>query len=81
MPNVTAAHFHNDAAGANGGVARELQGSVVDGEWVSSGVWQADEVDQLLTPELVQDLLSRRIYANVHAADFAPGEVRGQVLP
>ena len=81
VPNVTAAHFHNAAAGSNGGVVRALSGTVVDDVWISVGEWSADEIDQPLTEALVQELLARRIYVNVHTADYGSGEVRGQVLP
>ncbi len=81
VPNVTAAHFHNAAAGSNGGVVRALSGTIIDDVWISVGEWRADEIGQPLTAALVQQLLSRRIYVNVHTADYGSGEVRGQVLP
>lgn len=80
VPSVTAAHFHNAPAGANGGVVRDLQGDVVDGEWVSSGTWSADEADQPLTADLLAELVAGNFYVNVHTEDYPAGEVRGQVL-
>lgn len=80
VPSVAAAHFHNAGAGSNGGVVRGLIGEVVDGEWVSSGTWSSDDADQPLTEALLTELLSGRIYINVHTADYGSGEVRGQVL-
>ncbi|MBT6628968.1 MAG: CHRD domain-containing protein, partial [Gemmatimonadetes bacterium] len=79
-PNVTAAHLHNAAAGSNGGVVRSLSGSIVDGAWVSAGVWTASDDTQPLTLDAVRLLVTRQIYINVHTADYGPGEVRGQVL-
>ncbi|MBT4613324.1 MAG: CHRD domain-containing protein [Gemmatimonadetes bacterium] len=80
VPNVTAAHLHNAAAGSNGGVVRSLSGSIVDGAWVSAGVWTASDDTQPLTLDAVRLLVTRQIYINVHTADYGPGEVRGQVL-
>ncbi len=74
---MTAAHFHNAAAGSNGPVVRTLtldfQGEVASGDWKSSD-------SEPLTLSLVAELLAGRIYVNVHTALNPGGELRGQVL-
>ncbi len=65
---MTAAHFHNAAAGTNGGV---IQPITFTGN-TATGVWA-------ITPAQVAELLAGRIYVNVHTAANPGGEVRGQV--
>ncbi len=73
---MSAAHFHNAAAGVNGPVVRALS---FTGDF-SNGVWTSND-GQALTPALAVELLARNIYVNVHTALNPGGEVRGQVLP
>ncbi|MCB9267650.1 MAG: CHRD domain-containing protein [Lewinellaceae bacterium] len=74
--DMTAAHFHNAAAGSNGGVVRGL-GADFNGN-TAIGVWR-DTDDQPLTPEMIAELLKGNIYVNVHTAANPGGEIRGQV--
>ncbi|MCO6487168.1 MAG: CHRD domain-containing protein [Phaeodactylibacter sp.] len=74
--DMTAAHFHNAAAGSNGGVVRDL-GADFNGS-TATGVWR-DTDDQPLTPNLIAELLKGNIYVNVHTAANPGGEIRGQV--
>ena len=74
--SLTAAHFHNAGAGISAGVVKTLD--FVDGH--ASGVWSATDTAQALTPELVEELLSGRLYVNVHTNAFPGGEIRGQVI-
>ena len=71
----SAAHFHNAGAGINGGVVKTL--NFVDGH--ASGVWSATDGTQPLTSLLVDELLSGRLYVNVHTTLNPGGEIRGQV--
>ena len=80
IPNVAASHFHNAAAGENGGVVRGIEGVFEGDVWVSSGVWSSNETDQPLTAELLEELRAGNLYVNIHTADYGPGEIRGQVL-
>ena len=73
--SLTVAHFHNAGAGISAGVVKTLD--FVDGH--ASGVWSAADTAQALTPELVEELLSGRLYVNVHTNAFPAGEIRGQV--
>ena len=70
------AHFHNAGAGLNGGVVKTLD--FVDGH--ASGVWSSTDGDQPLTSDLVEELLSGRLYVNIHTTEYSGGEIRGQVF-
>lgn len=64
---ASAMHLHKAAVGANGDVVVEITGT--------SGTTAA------LTAAQETDLLAGNIYFNAHTANFAGGEVRGQVVP
>ncbi len=72
----TAAHVHPGVAGANGGVAIDLEASfteVSNNTYVAQGVVSGGSTAALLdTPGA--------FYVNVHNADHPAGAVRGQVL-
>ncbi|MCO6477817.1 MAG: CHRD domain-containing protein [Phaeodactylibacter sp.] len=76
--DIAAAHFHNNAIGANGGVVRDLGGDF-NGN-TASGAWTSTDA-QPLTGELIKALLAGNLYVNVHTAANPGGEIRGQVLP
>ena len=81
LADLTAAHFHNAAAGSTGGVVRALSFATTDSvTWTAAGTWSATEVDQPLTPALVTELEAGNIYVNVHTTAVPAGEIRGQVL-
>lgn len=72
----TAAHIHTGAAGANGGVAIDLEASFSE---VASGVFVAHgEVTNGVPADVLADPAG--FYVNVHNADYPAGAVRGQVL-
>jgi len=56
---ISAAHFHNEAEGVNGGVVRALTNDFVGTK--ATGVWK-DSDAQALTPALVAELLADRLY-------------------
>ena len=78
--NEAAAHFHNAAAGVNGGVVRHLPFPANP----KIGVWRSTDgpaaPNQPLTPFLVGELLAGRLYANIHSSLCPQGELRGQVV-
>jgi len=74
---ITAAHFHNAAAGRNGLIIRDIKANFVGN--TASGVWKNTDSSQPLTPALVDSLLSGRIYVNIHTAANVAGEIRGQL--
>ena len=81
LADLTAAHFHNAAAGSNGGVVRTLSFTTTDSvTWTAAGTWTATETDQPLTSALVTELEAGNIYVNVHTTAVPAGEIRGQVL-
>jgi hypothetical protein len=80
LADLTAAHFHNAAAGSTGGVVRDVSFTTADSvTWTASGIWSATEADQPLTSALVTELEAGNIYVNVHTTAVAAGEIRGQV--
>ena len=79
LADVTAVHFHNAAAGENGGVVRDLANELTDngdGTWTIAGTWAATD-DQ---PLLADELKAGNVYINVHTTAEPAGEIRGQVL-
>jgi hypothetical protein len=74
---MTAAHFHREAIGRNGGVVRNIS---FNGSNTASGTWSPTDDTQPLTDELIGDLFAGRLYVNVHTGDYPGGEIRGQVL-
>ncbi len=73
---ITAAHFHRQEIGVNGGVVKNID---FNGGKTAAGVWGWED-SQPLTPELTNDLLTGKIYVNVHTSANPGGEIRGQVL-
>ncbi len=73
---ITLAHFHNAAAGVNGGVVKTITGSFVGN--TATGVWRSTDAEPL-TPALVAELLAGNIYMNVHTVNHGGGEIRGQL--
>lgn len=73
---ITNAHFHNAAAGSNGGVVRGISETFVGG--TSSGVWSSDDSSPL-SDAMIEELLAGRIYVNIHTGANPGGEIRGQV--
>ena len=79
IPEISNSHFHNAAAGSNGGIAWSLADSwgIRDGE----DCWQTGErVWTEIPAEMTDALRNGEIYINIHTADYGGGEVRGQVL-
>ncbi len=72
------AHFHEAAAGTDGGVVRGIMDDF-DGN-TAFGLWRRSD-DEALTDELIQTLLEGGLYLNVHTAAYPGGEIRGQVYP
>ncbi|GEM_PF-1234496 len=69
---ATAAHFHQGAAGVNGGVVLAL----TSGAGATSGVWT---ISGTFTPAELTALRSDGLYLNLHSVNFPNGEIRGQV--
>lgn len=73
----TAAHFHNEAMGANGAVIYNLSSSLMNNG--AFGYWKAND---LATPFMTANSVmfrSNTVYVNVHTAANPDGELRGQV--
>jgi len=72
-------HLHRGMAGQNGPIIQGLKSTLNADQ--RSGVFLADSNTYKLTPVLMDDLMSRRLYANIHSLNFTGGEIRGQILP
>jgi hypothetical protein len=73
--SIQAAHFHNAPAGTNGGIVRNIS---FNGN-TAEGSWKSNDANQPLTQALLVELLTNRLYVNVHTAANTGGEIRGQV--
>jgi len=90
--NVTRTHIHNAPAGANGGIVfgqidasptlqndpDDLVVNPVTGR--ITGVWDGTEGNGTTLAAQLANLLAGNLYFNVHTADHAGGEIRGQIL-
>jgi hypothetical protein len=72
----TAAHFHRQLIGLNGGVVRNID---FGSSMTAQGVWRESD-SQSLTDDLILDLIKGNLYVNVHSSNYPGGEIRGQVL-
>ncbi len=73
------AHIHRGMAGQNGGIALVMRSD--NNASLRSGLFAGDSNSFKLTGTLLDDLFARRLYANIHSANFGGGEIRGQLLP
>ena len=72
-------HFHRGERGENGPVLKDLNIEKCGSKYRFKGVWSPKDATQPLTQKDLDDLLSGRIYVNVHTNKYPDGEVRGQV--
>jgi CHRD domain len=71
--NVTVAHIHEAAAGANGPIVIPLTK-------VSDNVW-AVPAGAKLTDAQYEAYRASRLYFNIHSEAYKSGEIRGQIKP
>ncbi len=77
----TMAHFHVGAAGENGGVLYGL-GSFFDQtspDDAAFGYWTDMDSETPFDADAAMAFRNEMVYVNVHTAENAPGEIRGQV--
>ena len=74
-------HFHRGERGVNGPVLKDLNIEESDDcrYYRFKGKWTPKDTNQPLTQEDLDDLLSGRVYVNVHTEKYSNGEIRGQV--
>ena len=77
--NPGAAHLHQGMAGQNGGVKISFKANAASD--LRSGTFSGDSNSFKLSSTSMDDLFSRRFYANVHSVNNPGGEIRGQVIP
>lgn len=71
------AHIHLGSVGQNGGVAIILNANIAgDG---LSGRFEPENNTFFLDEEIVNRILRRETYINIHTTGFPPGEIRGQI--
>lgn len=79
--DVVGAHFHRGERGVNGPALKDL--SIEESDdcryYRFKGKWTPKDAKQPLTQRDLDDLLSGRVYVNVHTEKYSPGEIRGQV--
>ena len=75
--SIAAAHFHNAAAGVDGGIVRTITGDFTGN--TATGLWTSADTESL-TDALIAELLAGNLYLNVHTAANGAGEIRGQVI-
>lgn len=71
---IYASHLHQTALGMSGGVVLNLF-SGIDGNEISLEI-----TGSMLTPAIINALLTGELYANVHTPGFPGGELRGQIF-
>ncbi|MGE5352419.1 MAG: CHRD domain-containing protein [Acidobacteriota bacterium] len=77
ISKITDAHFHFGAPGDTGQALISILPSFRGN--VAYGVWKTDD-SVPLTQEIINALLSGKIYVNIHSETHPEGEIRGQVL-
>src|SRR5690606_24391597 len=74
---LTNAHFHRGEIGVSGGVVRGIMDDYVRS--TAAGVWRPTDPEPL-DAEMLRDLMTGKLYLNVHTEANPAGEIRGQVL-
>ncbi|MBO6525323.1 MAG: CHRD domain-containing protein [Balneolaceae bacterium] len=75
--NYSASHIHAGHAGENGGVITGLTADISND---TSGTYASAANTFGLSSDQIEGLFERGMYINIHSADNAGGELRGQVL-
>lgn len=75
----TASHIHSGMAGFNGPVVQGLTPRL--GADPLSGIFLPSDNKYELTSGMIDTLMMRRLYVNVHTSEHPGGAVRGQLLP
>lgn len=80
---VTMAHIHDAPPGVKGPIVHPpsnmnsilglVSGSLTD-------TWSSSDLTNPLTDAFVQDLMSGKLYFNIHTTQFPDGEIRGQII-
>jgi uncharacterized repeat protein (TIGR01451 family) len=73
------AHVHQAIAGRNGGIKFPLGATLDAGNL--GGKFEVDNNTVDITPGIVDTMMMRMHYANIHTLDYPAGEIRGQFLP
>lgn len=77
LTGFTAAHFHNNVAGQNGGVMYGIGGNYAnDGIF---GYWLSTDPNTAFTSAMSNKFRKDSVYVNIHTSANANGEIRGNV--
>jgi hypothetical protein len=77
--NSSGAHIHLGHAGIQGAIKIPL--NVTQEGGMRSGDFELINNIYNLDPQLVKDLLERKLYVNIITSEYPSGELRGQILP
>jgi hypothetical protein len=82
--DITAAHIHCAAAGANGDIVLDYEvGEIFDNGWFTLHLNTSDDLEGPLAGMTLQALIDKiragEAYLDIHTVDFPEGEVRGQI--
>ncbi len=75
---MNGSHLHTALAGANGPIEFVLEAELTDGD--RTGVYQAGTNRFTLTEGLLDTLIQRGFYVNIHSEEVASGELRAQLV-
>jgi hypothetical protein len=72
-------HLHRGLAGSTGGVEMVIQSFFTNADLSSASILSSENTFEV-SPDAIEMLRNRMLYANLHSQEFGSGELRGQML-